>query len=435
MDSIHKSLGFLVTALALVVLALPATAANDKKQYSLTMSVPSDQTTAPFTVNATIKNEGNSTISSFKLFVTGVTIVGVNPPSSGTGPFPGSSDSVTKMSPLKSGESRTFSIQVNTCGDAQWSAAVWTGAQLNGQTFDLVPANSNLTSSIACGPPLAAGDPIVVPDYLNPNCGVAGNRGYYDKDGSIPIAVPIYVTNTVPTNGLLHFRWPDFQVGGDPSATFEYVVCASGTLPENPPPPLVAWLNADGSPASTPGTPAFITGQNCLDPDVLPAPYGTLLEPVAETDTTISVDTSSPSGAHGTITHPELPFDIMIGTERMTVNQIVSENGDYDNDPNDPNEENEGEGGGTYWVVTRAVLDGDAHAAGAYSAGQIVMSTPLPYLPANTGLPYADPLHGFPVEGKFVQAQMCVAARNNLEGGGHATTFIDIGSDGHIAGP
>ena len=99
-----------------------------------------------------------------------------------------------------------------------------------------------------------------MPDSLNPTC-VTGQRGYYDKDGSIPVArLPIFVTNTVPTNGRAAFQVADFQTGGDPLATFEYTVCASGRLP-----PLgttqVAWLNTDGSPASTPGTPAFVYGQ------------------------------------------------------------------------------------------------------------------------------------------------------------------------------
>jgi hypothetical protein len=415
-------------ASVLMAFALPAAADNGKKQYSLQMSVPPGQTTAPFTVKAKIKNEGNSSIHSFQLFVTGVTVVGVNRLDDATVKFTGSTITVTKADDLESGESRTVTIQVNSCGDGQWSASVWNGSQLNGQSFALVAAKSNLTSSIPCGPPLAAGDPIVVPDSLNPNCGVTGQRGFYDKDGSIPVAVPIFVTNTVPTNGVLHFRWPDFQgVVADPLATFEYTICASGPLP-----PLGttqdAWLNTDGSPASTPGTPAYVAAQNCLYPAILPMPYGTLLSAVTADATVITVDTSNPSG--GTITPPPLPFDIVIGTglltERMTVTQILS--GDFDNDPEDPNEGAEGEVG-TGWVVTRAVLDGST--PGAYPAGQIVMSTPLPYLPADTGLPYIQP--GHPAAGKFVQAQMCIAVTSQTpveNPTSHTTTFIDIGGDG-----
>ncbi len=36
----------------------------------------------------------------------------------------------------------------------------------------------------------------------------------------------------------------------------------------------IAWLNMDGSPASTPGTPAYIPAEDCLNPKVLPTPYG-----------------------------------------------------------------------------------------------------------------------------------------------------------------
>jgi hypothetical protein len=411
----------------LVAFALPAAADGDKgkKQYSLQMSVPPGQTAAPFTVKAKIKNEGNSSIHSFNLLVGGVTVVGVAKLDDAKVAFTGSSITVTNADDLESGESRTLTITVNSCGDGQWSAAVWTGSKLNGQTFSLMPANSNLTSSIPCGPPLAAGAAFAVPDSLNPGC-VTGARGYYDKDGSIPVnSLPIFVTNTVPINGQLHFRWPDFQTGGDPLATFEYTVCGTGALT-----PLGsvqdAWLNTDGSPASTPGVPAYIPAQVCLYPAVLPVPYGTLLAAVAAGDTTIVVNTSSPSGAHGTIAHPPVPFDIVIGTERMTVTQVLS--GDYDNDPSDPNEAAEGEVENG-WVVTRAVLDGST--PGAYPAGQIVMSTPLPALPANTGLPYIQP--GHPAEGRFVQAQSCIAERTQTPSENptaHATTFIDIGGDG-----
>ena len=77
------------------------------------------------------------------------------------------------------------------------------------------------------------------------------------------------------------------------------------------------------------------------------------------------------------------------------------------------------------WTVTRAVLDGTA--AVFHGTGRLVMSTALPYLPANTGLPYIAP--GHPAPGKFVQAQMCIANQGNNETG-HFTEFLDIGGDG-----
>ena len=228
MNTLRKAAGLLIAATMLAGFALPAVSANDKKTYSLQMAVPPGQAAAPFTVTGTVTNQGNSTISSFNLFVAGVTIVGVDPPSTGTATLTGSSVSVKNMHPLKSGDSLTVTIRVNTCGDGQWSAAVWTGSSLNGQTFALTPPY-NLATPISCGD-LASGAEFTVPDSLNPDC-VSGMRGYYDSDGSVPVnPVPYFVTNTIPTNAQLHFRWPDDNTG-DPLATFEYTVCASGPTP------------------------------------------------------------------------------------------------------------------------------------------------------------------------------------------------------------
>jgi len=412
----------LLLGLAIAAFALPGVAGNDQRMYSLNMNIvasPPAPTPPPFTVTATILNEGNSTISSFALFVTGLTIVGVDQPATGNATFTGSSVSVTNMHPLKSRQSLTVTVRVSSCGDGTWSAAVRTGSSLNGQTFNLVPGDSNLATSISCGD-LASGDAFAVPDSLNPGC-VTGERGYYDKDGSHPEGtIPYFVTNTIPTNGKLHFRWPDFQGEvRDPLATFEYEVCASGPLPE-PGTTLVAWLNTDGTPASTPGTPAFITGLPCLaNEDFLPEPFGELSGEgdVGVGDDTITVDTSLPGGAHPSIAHPSTPFDIVIDVERMTVNSV----------------ETFEESSVEVWSVTRGV--GNTVPA-AHSLGQKAMSTPLPLLPddESVGFPYTP---GSP-------ALMCISDQD--PGGeadeeedevvtGHSTTFIDIGGDGHVTGP
>ena len=258
----------LIIAIVIAAFALPSVAGNDKKQYSLQMSIvsaPPAQTTPPFTVKATLANEGNSTINSFRLFVVGMVIVGVDQPATGHATFDGSSVSVTGMHPLKSGDSLAVTIRVNSCGDGSWRAAVWTGSSLNGQNFALVQGDSNLMTSISCG--ISASGAFVVPNSIT-NCGVSdGQRDFYDKDGSTPVGVPYFVTNTVPINGQLHFRWPTnagdvgFEEGLDPAAAFQYSVCASGTVGGTI---RVAWLNTDGTPSSTLGTPVFLAGQDCL---------------------------------------------------------------------------------------------------------------------------------------------------------------------------
>lgn len=412
MNIMHKLL-YVLAAVALAALALPSAADNGKKMYSLQMQItPPGQTTAPFTLGATITNEGNSTINSFILYVSGLTIVGVNQPSTGKASFTGTSVSVTGMHPLKSGQSLAVTLQVGSCGDGMWSAAAWTGSSLNGQTFNLVPGDSSLETFISCGN-LGSGAAFTVPDIINPSGCIMGSRGFYDKDGSIPGSpLPYYVTNTVPTNGQLHFRWPVSP--GDPLATFEYTVCAP-----DPQPPAgvlqVAWLT-DNS-----GNPLFITAQDCIPPVNLPAPYGTLTADLYSGDTVIPIDTTTlgpsamPGVAPGSIPYPVPPltkFDIVIGTERITVKLVC---GDNDEDPTDPNDCTEDEGPNTLNVVQRGV--GGTTIPDVHSAPLLVMSTPLPLVPANTG-PY--------LAGN--QAQMCIANETPVFAPGfHSTTFIDIG--------
>ena len=84
--------------------------------------------------------------------------------------------------------------------------------------------------------------------------------------------LPYFVTNTLPMNAQLHFRWPTVVAqNGDPAAAFEYSVCGPGTLPEGGLDTQVAWLT------DVDGNPAFIAAPDCIAPNELPAPYGTLL--------------------------------------------------------------------------------------------------------------------------------------------------------------
>lgn len=446
MNNIRKVF-FVLTAMALATLSLPSSADNGKKMFNLQMSVPAAESPPPFTVQATITNEGNSQISSFSVSVTGVTIVGVSQPATGQASFTGSSASVTNMHPLKSGQSLTVTLNVNTCGDAAWSPVAWNGSSLNGQSFNLVGADSELATSIACGPPITSGA-ITVPDSINQNCGVSGTRGFYDKNGNIPNPVPYYVTNTVPSNGLLHFRWPVLagdvgsNLGLDAAATFEYTICAVGTQPPLPPTPgftEVAWLNTDGSPTSnTTGNPVLIAPLPCLAPDVLPAPYGTLtadLSPAAAAGTTIPIDATTPSGANGTIpypgsaaTSPNNPgsqFDVVIGTERIRVQLVCTDNDGDPTDTSDCTETSDGEG-----TALQIVQRGVAYTSVAdHPAQSLVMSTPLPILPST--LP--DGTAPAPPYQVGHQAQICIANENDNEGT-HSTTFIDIG-DGWVNHP
>ncbi|HEX3633806.1 MAG TPA: hypothetical protein VHZ01_14950, partial [Casimicrobiaceae bacterium] len=144
MKNTRNLLGVLA-AVATMAFALPSVAANDKKQYSLNMT-----SLAPLAVTASLKSLGNSTISSFQLTATGAKIVGVDQPASGRATFTNSTVSVTNMVPQKAGGAPFYlTIHLGDSGDnISWSAMVWTGAQLNGQTFDLVPGQSALATPI-----------------------------------------------------------------------------------------------------------------------------------------------------------------------------------------------------------------------------------------------------------------------------------------------
>ena len=406
----------LLTAVLLAAFALPSVAASDKKLYSLEMQfLTSPPASPPYKVQATLTSVGNSTISSFKLTVSGLTIVSVDPPASGTvaGPFPGSSVSVTDIHvPKKSGQPFVLTLYVSSCGNGVWSAAVWTGAKLNGQSFtpnpNPLPA-SQVTTSIPCGE-LACGDgqdveqpPIFVPDSLNPT-GVQVERGFYDKNGDTPddLCAPVSYTVTNFGSGLRHFEWPFTGSDSDPAAAFLYTVDSSVALTQ------VAWLE------SPPGTPVFIDGPLCLAPPtfppgslgILPAPYGAL----AAADTggaTILVDASGASVAHPGI---GVNFDVVIGTDRLTVNYASGL----------PSSE-------TWNVVARDV----GNTSGALQgAGTLVMYTPLPLLPgvdpADGVTPLPAPVSPYAVN---MQAQMCIVEQ--VTGSGGYTSFIDIGDGWH----
>lgn len=412
MNGMRKVIGLVMVA-AIAVFALPAFADNGKKQYSLSMT-----SLAPLTVTASLKSLGNSTISSFKLTAAGATIVGVNQPASGKATFTSSTVSVTNMVPQKAGGAPFYlTIHLGDSGDnISWSAVVWTGAQLNGQTFDLVPGQSTLATPILSAN-VGSNGTFSVPNSSNP-CVVTGQRGFYDKDGSTGGTLPLFVTNTSSTNRQVHFRWPD-GVAGDPRAAFEYSVC--GTVPTD-----LAWLTDSNGPVFTPAL-------DCIEPDQLPTPYGTLsadLGPPSDATQYVAIDTtnppreSTPGTPPGSIPFPagsdpispNLPgseFDIVIGTERITV-QFVCLDMEHDgDDPGDCTDTHDGEGEAL--IVLQRGVGGTS--VDNHSHGALVMSTPLPILQEGTGLYAAGN-----------QAQMCIAHRHD------GTKVVDIG-DGYVRLP
>jgi len=153
----------------------------------------------------------------------------------------------------------------------------------------------------------------------------------------------------------------------------------------------------------------------------LPTPYGTLVGDIGSGDTTITVNALSPTGAHGAIPHALPPFDIVIGTERMTVTAVSSDDGAA-GDLSDPGDFSEGESEQEVWTVTRGVGN---TAPASHAGGPLVMSTPLPLLPAGVPAPYTA----------GSQAQVCITSESEAEDHqSHTTTLIDIG-DGWIKGP
>lgn len=190
-----------------------------------------------------------------------------------------------------------------------------------------------------------------------------GERGQYNKDGSICVPVNYTFTNNVvgsatplvdangnqvPPNGV-SFVWDTAAQAG---ASFKYTVT---WRPE--------WVDAvTGLPSRqtrictgaspTPCTTTAVA-KACLASS-LPAPYGALSAAITSGDTTIAVTT--------TATPPAVPFPIVVGNERMLVTAVAP---------------------GT-WTVTRG--NGGTTPA-AQAAGKSVMSTPLPLSNAGAVMP------------------------------------------------
>src|SRR5439155_8901493 len=149
---------------------------------------------------------------------------------------------------------------------------------LSGQNFTPT-GDPTPPTPVSCGI-LSCGDPVSVTTYnsSDPRQFVTGTRGFWDKDGETCVNVNYYVTNTLPIDKKVHFRWPLSGVQSDPAATFKYVITGA-----SPPPagfPKVSWKNDSN------GNPAFVSAcrsvsdTTCTVPPCLsanlPMPYGSL---------------------------------------------------------------------------------------------------------------------------------------------------------------
>ena len=156
MTSIRQLFGFIVAVLALAAFAVPAAA--QQKVYSLNMAPPSITSGAPAAMTATFKNEtpnGNSTINSMSLTApTGLTITAASIAIGNVAIVSGGKTvNITNMYPVKPGDSVVLSLTVTsvaTCtpSSGNWSAVVYTGSNLSGQTFGLVANHSSLGTTI-----------------------------------------------------------------------------------------------------------------------------------------------------------------------------------------------------------------------------------------------------------------------------------------------
>lgn len=440
MNKIFERIGVLL-AIAIIAIASPAIA-TPEKQFSLsvqaspvytvppsTTPVPATtlgaQVTAPVKVVATFTNlappsTASSNISSLSLSmaVPGMSIVtqvGTTPyPPTGTidgvatGTINASSPTtitVSNLSPLKGLKSYVLTFYVSSCGDTTWTGTAYTGSQFNGSAFNLKTpvGDPSLSTLVACGiadcanpnqAPFSVVDTTIL-STLSSAAFLTGVQGPYNKDGVCGPST-YFVSNLVPLNGAVHFRWPVAGTGAQPTAAFAYDI----TLPTSTT-PKVGWLNLDGSPATNSnGTdnPVFIAPPLCASTN-LPSPYGTLNNSISKTATQIKVN--------ATRTPPATPFDMVIGLERMTVTSI--------------------QGGGP-WRVTRAVggTAGANHPASAFA-----MSTPLPILQTTPAAVLGNgtvvPAASSPYQAGE-QAQVCKLQDTIDNGDGTWTTpLIDIG--------
>ncbi len=294
MNSMRKIVVFLMAALMLAALHIAKRRRQrEEAVYSLdTMSVPPGQTTAPFTVEGHDQERRqflHPLVQSLRAYWGD----GRRRDQPGTGnatitPLtftPVRSVTVTKVDVLKSGDSRTLTIKVNSCGD--WPVECrrsWTGAKLNGQPFNLVPAHFQpLHHRIPCGrrrrlaPAFNVYRTASIPIASRVNGGTTTATAAFSRSRFLSI----YVTNTVPTNGHLHFRWPDdqtrrrFACGVRVRRSVRPVAAADESQVLQ-----VAWLNDGGRSGKEPGDSCVYhrPGRASITPTSCRRPMGSTLD-------------------------------------------------------------------------------------------------------------------------------------------------------------
>jgi hypothetical protein len=442
MNAFLKWMGFL-NRLLLVTLtivaagvAVPANAAVDKL-FSLSVqafpdytllpaTTPGSEVKAPVRVVATFTNlspptTASSNISSLTLSmaVPGMSIVNDPMPTGTSGNVVRTSPTsitVTNMTPLKGGgQQYTLTLYVSSCGDTTWTGTANTGSQLNGQPFKLKTAagDPSLETLVSCGTPDCANPQgpqafSVVDTTILSTAYLTGVQGAFNKDGACT-PVNYFVSNMLSLNGQLHFRWPVTGAGAQPTAAFQYEITLPASLTTSASrTPRVGWLNLDGSQATSSNgtdTPVYVDPLLCLSAQ-LPAPIATLDTSISKTASQMKV---TPVG-----TVPTVPFDVVMGTERMTVTST--------------------QGGGP-WRITRGV--GGTNAAG-HSAGAFVMSTPLPIFLTTPVSTLANGSVVAPASSPYQvgdQAQVCKTGDtvHNTTDDTYTTPLIDIG-DAYVRG-
>jgi hypothetical protein len=394
-----------VSAATLLAVAGPGFGApQPNKVYTLTVSpgVP-DVTQQGTRVTATITNvspkASSASIGSLILSVnpvSGLGIVNVEPVTDASAPsitFDATNVTVTGLASLKPGESLDLLLDVSGCGDGNtWSAAVWSGSNLSGDTFHQVNdvQETNLScGAIACGGNLtgAAVGSIFDSESM---------RGPYNQDGTCSLDQnPVdYFVTLLDTEGYLHVRWES-----EPAAAFYYKINTP-----TPSPVRLAWETDDGTPD---GVPIFLEGDGLKCDDsmtALPAPYGSLVSDKGGKQ--IKVNTSTAVYAL-----PPVPFPIMIGPKPILEYMMVTKVS------------------GDTWTVARGTSP-HQHPASTSTAPTYVMSTPLPLLQAPVACVNSD---GSPYSGTCpytagTPAQMCYVPPPV---GDYHTYVFDIG-DGYV---
>jgi hypothetical protein len=416
---LHQSV---FAALLVLVVASASTLAlaGPKKTFSMTVGTNASFSIDPVTLQesvdvpvpmtVTIKNESppsaaNSNINSFSFTVTGVTISAVDTnacrASGGTcalDPTKPNTVNVTGISPpIQAQGMFTVPLRASSCGEGTWTAKVYSGSQLNGDVFG---GTTSVATSVRCGK-ADCGKAFNVHSFgsvAGSPTSVTGLRGKFDKDGNTGetcSVVDYTVTNTIPTNDILHFDW---QVA--PAGAFRYTLNFSSPLPAQ-----VAWSTDSAGPV-------FIDAQQCeatneANNNNLPTPYGVLTSDVTMNATKLKVDTSAYAGTNPVLA---VPFAIVVGTERMRVTNVTNGN----------------------WTVERR--QGGTEAA-RHSGTSLVMSTPLPLI-ASTALSSDPTIRQRQTSAGYIagnQARMCIANPPSTSWPSSTYDVIDIG-DGYVKG-